>query len=119
MESKFDIISLLKPRVSDAKANNIIAKLGFLCSYRVEEIGYSEGIWLGWKDSIQIGLIRNHPQFILARVWLVPSSKFGSHCLLCIRVLIGRNVEGFGFVDSIKANSMYCYWRFQYNFLLY
>ncbi|MBA0551780.1 hypothetical protein Golob_022646, partial [Gossypium lobatum] len=51
MEYKPDIVSLLKPRVSGAKADNIIAKLGFQHSHRVEAIGFFGGIWLGWKDS--------------------------------------------------------------------
>ncbi|KAA3488488.1 LINE-1 reverse transcriptase isogeny [Gossypium australe] len=73
MEYKPDIVSFLDPRVSRAKANKIIAKLGFQFSHRVEAIGFSEGIWLGWKDSVRLEVIRSHPQFISTRVWKMPS----------------------------------------------
>lgn len=42
-----DIICLLEPRVSGKKANNIIDKLGFFHSHRVEAVGFLEGIWVG------------------------------------------------------------------------
>ncbi|MBA0608398.1 hypothetical protein Godav_020627, partial [Gossypium davidsonii] len=74
MEYKPDIVSLLKPRVSGAKANNIIAKLGFQYSHRVEAIGFFGGIWLGWKDFVRLEVVRSHPQFILTQVWQMPSS---------------------------------------------
>lgn len=32
-------------------------------------IGFAGGIWLGWKSSIHVKVIRNHAQFILTRVW--------------------------------------------------
>ncbi|MBA0632400.1 hypothetical protein Godav_001147 [Gossypium davidsonii] len=47
MEYKPDIVSLLEPRVSGAKADSIIAKLGFQYSQCVEVIGFFKGIWLG------------------------------------------------------------------------
>ncbi|MBA0749750.1 hypothetical protein Gogos_003645 [Gossypium gossypioides] len=47
LEYKPDIVSLLKPKVSGAKADVIIANLGFQFSHRVEATGYSGGIWLG------------------------------------------------------------------------
>ncbi|KAL1127560.1 hypothetical protein V6Z11_A13G186900 [Gossypium hirsutum] len=31
-------------------------------------IGFSEGIWIGWKDSVCLEIIYNHSQFILTRV---------------------------------------------------
>ncbi|KAG8479287.1 hypothetical protein CXB51_029072 [Gossypium anomalum] len=73
MEYEPDIISLLKPRISGAKADKIIAKLGFQYSHRVEAIGFSGGIWLGWKGSVCLEVLCNHPQFILTRVWKKPS----------------------------------------------
>ncbi|KAA3476668.1 reverse transcriptase [Gossypium australe] len=45
-----DIVCLLKPRVSGKKANCIIDQLGFNFSHRVEAVGFSGGIWVGWKD---------------------------------------------------------------------
>lgn len=60
-----DIVCLLVPRVSGTKANDIIDKLGFDYSHRIESIGFSGGIWVSWKDNININIIHNHPQFML------------------------------------------------------
>ncbi|MBA0699332.1 hypothetical protein Goari_000980, partial [Gossypium aridum] len=67
MEYKPDIVSLLEQRVSGAKADSIIAKLGFQYSYRVEVIGYFRGIWLGWKDFVRLEVVCSHLQFILTQ----------------------------------------------------
>ncbi|MBA0674328.1 hypothetical protein Goari_015931, partial [Gossypium aridum] len=65
-QHKLDIFSLLEPRISGTKADTIIAKLGWDKSYRVEAVGFSRGIWIGWKNSIGLEVIGNHPQFILS-----------------------------------------------------
>ncbi|KAG8478613.1 hypothetical protein CXB51_028415 [Gossypium anomalum] len=69
-----DIISLLETRVSGAKVDNVIARLGFPNSHRVGAIGFSGGIWVCWKNTVSVEIISNHPQFILARVGSVSSS---------------------------------------------
>ncbi|KAH1096692.1 hypothetical protein J1N35_013613 [Gossypium stocksii] len=51
---KPDIVSLLETRVSGAKADKIIAKLGFQFSHRVEAIGFFGGIWLGWNNFVRL-----------------------------------------------------------------
>ncbi|XP_017620776.1 uncharacterized protein LOC108464989 [Gossypium arboreum] len=51
-EHKSDLVGLLETRVSGPKADSIISKLGFECSHRVEAVGFSGGIWIGWKDYI-------------------------------------------------------------------
>lgn len=63
-----DIMCLLELRVSGKKANDIINKLGLFYSHRVEAVGFSRGIWVGWKESIRINIIHNHPQFMLLKV---------------------------------------------------
>ncbi|KAA3464883.1 reverse transcriptase [Gossypium australe] len=71
-----DIVCLLEPRVSGKKANCIIDQLGFNFSHRVEAVGFSGGIWVGWKESVRIQIIQNHPQFILLIVnEYVPNKK--------------------------------------------
>ncbi|MBA0797739.1 hypothetical protein Gohar_008407 [Gossypium harknessii] len=50
------------------KANRIIAKLRFQHSHQVEATGFTGGIWVGWKDSVQVEIMCNHPQFILLQV---------------------------------------------------
>ncbi|KAA3460795.1 reverse transcriptase [Gossypium australe] len=67
-EYKPDIVCLLEPRVSGHKAYSIIEKLGFDRSHRIESIGFSGGIWVGWKDHTSINIIHNHPQFMLLSI---------------------------------------------------
>ncbi|KAG8474224.1 hypothetical protein CXB51_033548 [Gossypium anomalum] len=66
-EHEPDLIGLLETRVSGVKANSIIAKLGFEYSHRVEAVGFSGGIWIGWKGTISVDILGNHSQFILLR----------------------------------------------------
>lgn len=68
MDFKPNIVSLLKTKTSGKKADEVIASLGFHSSYRVEAHGFSGGIWLGWKDSVQLEILRSHPQFTLAQL---------------------------------------------------
>ncbi|MFQ6648100.1 hypothetical protein Gotur_021108 [Gossypium turneri] len=77
-QHKLDIFSLLEPRISGTKADTIIAKLGWYKSYRVEAVGFSRGIWIGWKNSIGLEVIGNHPQFILSCIYsnLHPNPTF-------------------------------------------
>ncbi|MBA0730766.1 hypothetical protein Golax_022675 [Gossypium laxum] len=61
-----DIVSLLEPRICGNKVNIIIATLGWDKSHHVEAVGFSRGIWIGLKNSIDLKVVGNHPQFILA-----------------------------------------------------
>ncbi|KAH1107797.1 hypothetical protein J1N35_011565 [Gossypium stocksii] len=45
---------LLEPRISGVKVDTIIAKLGWDKSHRVEAVGFSGGIWIGWKNFIDL-----------------------------------------------------------------
>ncbi|KAA3486304.1 Endonuclease/exonuclease/phosphatase [Gossypium australe] len=67
-EHRPDIVCLVEPRVSSNKANFIIEQLGFNSSHQIKAIGFSGGIWVGWKDSIRIQIIKSHPRFIFLRV---------------------------------------------------
>ncbi|KAL1164344.1 hypothetical protein V6Z11_A06G063000 [Gossypium hirsutum] len=68
-EHKLDLVGLLKTRVSGVKADSIIAKLDFDFSHRVEAVGFSGGIWIGWKDFISVNILGNHFQFILLKIY--------------------------------------------------
>lgn len=68
MDFKPDFVSLLETKTSGKKADEVIASLGFHSSFRVEAHGFSGGKWLGWKDSVQLEVIHNHPQFILTQL---------------------------------------------------
>ena len=46
----------------------------------VEALGYSGGIWLFWKDSLTINIIKTHPQFILDDV----VERVNKHWLLSV-----------------------------------
>ncbi|KAH1121546.1 hypothetical protein J1N35_004706 [Gossypium stocksii] len=75
LKYKLDI-SLLEPRVSGSEADNIITKLGFQYSHRVEEIGYFEGIWIGCKDFIRVEV--DHPNFesFVKENWIFTEDMF-------------------------------------------
>ena len=64
------IVALLEPRVSGTSADRVIRRLGFHNSHRVEANGFSGGIWLLWRDSVQVTVIANHSQFIHSEVRL-------------------------------------------------
>ncbi|MBA0630553.1 hypothetical protein Godav_002640 [Gossypium davidsonii] len=59
-EHKPDLISLIETRVNGGKADSIIAKLGFHCSHRVEATRFSGGIWICWKESVCVKVLKNH-----------------------------------------------------------
>ncbi|KAH1057167.1 hypothetical protein J1N35_035232 [Gossypium stocksii] len=61
-------LGLFEPKVSRSKVDEIIVKLGFHHSHRIEARGFSRGIWIGWNDTTQIEIIQNPPQFILVKV---------------------------------------------------
>lgn len=73
---KPDIFSLLKPRVCGRKTDEVIDKLGFQYSHRVEAVEFSGGIWISWKNTVNLEVIRNHPQFILVRICSSVSSQY-------------------------------------------
>ena len=65
-------------------ADSICNKSGFDQWVRVEAIGYGRGIWILWKESLQVEILKSHPQFIHLRIgrgdektWLI-SVVYGS-----------------------------------------
>ncbi|KAH9648695.1 reverse transcriptase domain-containing protein [Citrus sinensis] len=62
------LVAVFEPRVSDIKADNLIRKSGFARSHRVEAMGFSGGIWLLWKEGLNVEIVMNHRQFIHFRV---------------------------------------------------
>ncbi|MBA0729523.1 hypothetical protein Golax_023304, partial [Gossypium laxum] len=55
---KPNIVGLLKTRVSRGKNDLIIAKLGFEFSHRLEAVGFSGGIWIGWNELICVEILQ-------------------------------------------------------------
>lgn len=64
-EYKPDIVGLLEKIVSGVKAESIIASFEFHFSHHLEALGFSMGIWIGWKESVCVKIIRSHLQFVL------------------------------------------------------
>lgn len=58
------MVVLMEPRTSGVKADDFIKKSGFDYSHRVEAVGFSGGIWLLWRSSIEVEVSINHRQFI-------------------------------------------------------
>lgn len=49
-----DIIVLVETIISGPKAVNVIRRIGFSNSHRVEARGFSGGIWVLWKSSFDV-----------------------------------------------------------------
>lgn len=62
------ILGILEPKISGVKADDVCNKLGFDDWVRVEALGFSGGIWVLWKNSIKVNIIKTHPQFIMMQV---------------------------------------------------
>ena len=61
---KPSLVVLLEPRISGCKADNFIKRSGFDNSYRVEAEDFAGGIWVLWKDFLQIKIVASHPQYV-------------------------------------------------------
>ncbi|KAL8153142.1 hypothetical protein V2J09_010902 [Rumex salicifolius] len=77
-----DILVLMETRVSEAKAQEVCMSLGFSNNFRVEAIGYADGIWVLWNDSnVLFQIMRGALEFILfgfmRRLLLVEGASFG------------------------------------------
>lgn len=48
---QFDFIALLEPRISGARANEAIKRIGLNEGARVEDLGFAGGIWGFWKST--------------------------------------------------------------------
>ncbi|MBA0612782.1 hypothetical protein Godav_013343, partial [Gossypium davidsonii] len=61
-------------RHCEVKAGAIIANLGLEKSHHMEVIDFSRGIWLGWRETLDLEVIGNHPQFILVCIYYIHRS---------------------------------------------
>ena len=50
----YSLVVLMEPRISGIKADEFIMKNGFDKSHRVEAVGFSGGIWLLWRNFIEV-----------------------------------------------------------------
>ena len=58
----------MESHISGIKADEFIKKSGFDKSHRVEAVGFSGGIWLFWRNFIEVEVLLNHRQFIHFRI---------------------------------------------------
>ncbi|MBA0585583.1 hypothetical protein Gorai_016353 [Gossypium raimondii] len=61
-------------RHCEVKAGAIIVNLGLEKSHRMEVVDFSRGIWLGWRETLDLEVIGNHPQLILVRIYYIHQS---------------------------------------------
>lgn len=62
------IVILVEPRISGKQADKAIRKINYPYSHRIEATGFSGGIWLLWKDDVNMKILHNHKQFMHALV---------------------------------------------------
>lgn len=62
------IVCLLEPKVSGSQANTICSSLGFEDWVRVEAVGFSGGIWIFWNPTVNVSVLKTHPQFVNLQV---------------------------------------------------
>ena len=63
-----DIVAILEPKVSGAKADYFIKGNGFEFSHRVEAEGFAGGIWILWNRDFTMEFVVNHKQYIHFKV---------------------------------------------------
>ena len=59
-----DVFVVMEPRISGNKADQVIRRLRYSNSHRIEAQGFSGGIWILWSDRVRVKILHNHYQFI-------------------------------------------------------
>lgn len=74
---KPSVVALCEPRISGQAVDYFIKNTHFDCSFCVEAQGYSGGIWLLWKQEVDLKVLQCHNQYIhtevcidKTRVWI-------------------------------------------------
>ncbi|WCJ37367.1 DNAse I-like superfamily protein [Euphorbia peplus] len=70
------ILVLVETKCSGILADNVIKKIGFDFSHRVEAIGFAGGIWVLWNNPIKISVLASSWQFVHLQVQLLHSDPF-------------------------------------------
>ncbi|TYH80005.1 hypothetical protein ES332_D03G103400v1 [Gossypium tomentosum] len=63
-----DLVGFFYTRISDSRVDDVIEKLGFQNSFKIEAIGFSWGIWLLWSDNIKVDVIDLHSQMVNLKI---------------------------------------------------
>ncbi|KAK8627394.1 hypothetical protein V6N13_135006 [Hibiscus sabdariffa] len=67
-DSKPVLVALYELWISGSRASSVIRKLGFPKSFRVEAHGFSEGIWILWKEELVVQVLRISNHYVHMRV---------------------------------------------------
>lgn len=54
------LVVLIEPRINGEKVKDLVIKLGFASSYRVEANGFSNGIWLFCSQNTDVKVMTVH-----------------------------------------------------------
>lgn len=55
------LLAIFETRVSGDRVSRIVRKIGFLKSFWVEAVGFSDAIWILWDDSVlNVDILSNH-----------------------------------------------------------
>ncbi|CAI9102776.1 OLC1v1001101C1 [Oldenlandia corymbosa var. corymbosa] len=63
-----DVIAMLEPRIGGKDAESFIKKSRFGRSFRVEAQGFSGGIWVLWKDNVQLTVVACTRQLVHVKI---------------------------------------------------
>lgn len=58
------MLILVETRVGGMKVERVIKNIGFPKSHRVEACNFAGGIWIMWKEEINVTVLVNHFQFV-------------------------------------------------------
>ncbi|KAK8671513.1 hypothetical protein V6N13_038107 [Hibiscus sabdariffa] len=61
-------LGLVEPCISGNRADQVMTALGYPNSYRIGASRFSNGLWLCWKESVQVEVLLQHFQFLHCRV---------------------------------------------------
>ncbi|XP_039036521.1 uncharacterized protein LOC120173403 [Hibiscus syriacus] len=74
--SRPGIVALLETRICGTTADKAVRAFGFQNSFRVEAHGFSVGIWILWKDMIDVEIITVSHQSIHGRCWYAEVARW-------------------------------------------
>lgn len=80
-----NMVVLIETRVSGAIVNRVISNLGMPKSHKVEAREFSGGIWVLWKESVEVQVLVNSRKFVHLKVkflaltdWVLFTGVYGS-----------------------------------------
>ncbi|CAI9114900.1 OLC1v1015718C1 [Oldenlandia corymbosa var. corymbosa] len=61
---KPDVMAVLEPRIGGKRADDVVKISGFDRSFRIEAQGFAGGIWILWRDRVDVEIFKCHKQFL-------------------------------------------------------